>query len=42
MVYQSGWFDLYQIRFHMFDNSLLHIARQQIYDRRVDFRRRCK
>ena len=42
MADQSGWFDLHQIRFHMFDNSLLHIARQQIYDRRVDFRRRCK
>jgi len=42
MADQSGRFDLDQIRFQVFDNSLSHIARQQIYDRRVDFRRRCK
>jgi hypothetical protein len=42
MADQSGRFDLHQIRFHVFDNSLSHIARQQIYDRRVNFRRRCK
>jgi hypothetical protein len=42
MADQSGRFDLHQIRFHVFDNSLLHICRQQIYDCRVDFRRRRK
>ena len=42
MADQSRRFDLHQIRFDVFDNSLSHIARQQIYDRRVDFRRRCK
>ena len=42
MTDQSGRLDLDQIRFHVFDNSLSHIARQQIYDRRVNFRRRCK
>ena len=42
MADQSGRFDLDQIRFQVFDNSLSHIARQQIYDRRVDFRRRCQ
>jgi len=42
MADQPGRFDLYQIRFYMFDNSLSHIARQQIYDRRMNFRRRCK
>jgi hypothetical protein len=42
MVDQSGRFDLHQIRFHVFDNSLSHTGRQQIYDRRVDFRRRRK
>ena len=42
MADQSGRFDLHQIRFHVFDNSLSNTGRQQIYDRRVDFRRRRK
>jgi hypothetical protein len=42
MVDQFGRLDLHQIRFHVFDNSLSRNGRQQIYDRRVDFRRRRK
>ena len=39
MADQSGRLDFHQIRFHVFDNSLSHTGRQQIYDRCVDFRR---
>jgi len=42
MADQAGRFDFYQVRFHVFDYSLSHVPRQQIYDRCVDFRRCCK
>jgi len=40
MADQSRRFDVHQIRFHVFDNSLSYTGRQQIYDRCVNFRRR--
>ena len=42
MANQACSFHFHQIRFHVFDNALSHNGRQQLYDRRVDFRRRRK
>jgi len=37
MSHQPDGFDLHQVRFHVFHNSLSYIYREQIYDRGVDF-----